>query len=98
MYVCMYIYIYMYVRVCVYVCISRAPPPGAMADPRGSTPLRADHGRRGPGCACYRVRQDRSAFCTLDHGSSTCGSSTAAAAVFEGELYRRGAVLTKGVY
>ena len=32
----------------------RAPPPGAMADPRRSTPLRADHGRRGPGCACYR--------------------------------------------
>ena len=39
------------------------------------------------------VRQDRSALCRLDHGSSTWGSSTAAAAAFEGELYRRGAVL-----
>ena len=36
-------------------------------------------------------RQDRFALCWLDHGSSTRGSSTAAAAVFEGELYRRGA-------
>ena len=41
------------------------------------------------------VRQDRSAPCRLDHGSSMWGSSTAAAAVFEGGFYRCGAILIR---